>query len=156
MRDQILSETKAAMKSGDKVRVTTLRMISAAIKQRDIDARVDNKGTATGITAVDDAEVLQVLQKMVKQRRDSIAAFTDAGRTELAEKEAAEIEVIEAFLPKQLSEAETEAAADAVIAELGASGMPDMGRVMSALKEKYAGQMDFGKASGIVKKRLAS
>ncbi|MEL6291879.1 MAG: GatB/YqeY domain-containing protein [Pseudomonadota bacterium] len=156
MRDQILSETKAAMKSGDKVRVTTLRMISAAIKQRDIDARVDNKGTATGITAVDDAEVLQVLQKMVKQRRDSIAAFTDAGRTELAEKEAAEIEVIEAFLPKQLSEAETEAAADAVIAELGASGMPDMGRVMGALKEKYAGQMDFGKASGIVKKRLAS
>ncbi|MEO1711094.1 MAG: GatB/YqeY domain-containing protein [Pseudomonadota bacterium] len=156
MRDQILSETKAAMKSGDKVRVTTLRMISAAIKQRDIDARVDNKGTATGITAVDDAEVLQVLQKMVKQRRDSIAAFTDAGRTELAEKEAAEIEVIEAFLPKQLSEAETEAAADAVIAELGASGMPDMGRVMGALKEKYGGQMDFGKASGIVKKRLAS
>ncbi|MEL6622891.1 MAG: GatB/YqeY domain-containing protein [Pseudomonadota bacterium] len=156
MRDQILSETKAAMKSGDKVRVTTLRMISAAIKQRDIDARVDNKGTATGITAVDDAEVLQVLQKMVKQRRDSIAAFTDAGRTELAEKEAAEIEVIEAFLPKQLSEAETEAAADAVIAELGASGMSDMGRVMGALKEKYAGQMDFGKASGIVKKRLAS
>ncbi|MEL6226296.1 MAG: GatB/YqeY domain-containing protein, partial [Pseudomonadota bacterium] len=77
-------------------------------------------------------------------------------RTELAEKEAAEIEVIEAFLPKQLSEAETEAAADAVIAELGASGMPDMGRVMGALKEKYAGQMDFGKASGIVKKRLAS
>ncbi|MEL6298271.1 MAG: GatB/YqeY domain-containing protein [Pseudomonadota bacterium] len=155
MRDQLLASTKDAMKSGDKARLGTLRLINAAIKDRDIAARVDGKGKATGVEKVDDQEVLALLQKMVKQRRESIATYKDASRTDLVEKEEAEIAIIEEFLPKQMSPEDSEAAVKQVIAEIDASGLKDMGRVMAALKERYVGQMDFGRASGTVKAELS-
>ncbi|MBL8566909.1 MAG: GatB/YqeY domain-containing protein [Hyphomicrobiaceae bacterium] len=154
MRDRIQQATKDAMKSGDKRRLSTLRLVSAAIKDRDIAARVDEKGHATGRDRIDDAEILQLLQKMIRQRRDSIEVYTQGGRAELAEQEAAEIAIIEEFLPKQMSEAEIKDAATKAIAELGAGGLKDMGRVMGVLKERFPGVMDFGKASGMVKELL--
>ena len=154
MRDRIQQATKDAMKSGDKRRLSTLRLVSAAIKDRDIAARVDDKGHATGRDRIDDAEILQLLQKMIRQRRDSIEVYTQGGRAELAEQEAAEIAIIEEFLPKQMSEAEIKDAATKAIAELGAGGLKDMGRVMGVLKERFPGVMDFGKASGMVKELL--
>ncbi len=155
MREQIMEAVKAAMKSGDKRRLSTLRLIQAAIQDRDIAARVDNKGQATGQDKIGDGELLQLLQKMIKQRRDSATMYTDAGRTELADQEQAEIAIIEEYLPKQMSEDEVAAAVGAVVQEIGAAGLKDMGRTMAALKERYAGQMDFGKASGIVKASLS-
>ncbi|MGI9476977.1 MAG: GatB/YqeY domain-containing protein [Hyphomicrobiaceae bacterium] len=154
MREQIMDAVKTAMKSGDKRRLSTLRLIQAAIKDRDIAARVDAKGQSTGNDKIDDGELLQLLQKMIKQRRDSIKMYAEAGRTELAEQEQSEIEIIEEYLPKQMSEDEVAAAVGDVVKELGAAGLKDMGRTMAALKERYAGQMDFGKASGIVKANL--
>jgi uncharacterized protein len=146
MRDKINDDLKTAMKAGDKDRVGTLRLVNAAIKSADIDARPKDK--------ISDADILGVLAKMIKQRRDSIEQFRAGGRPELADKEAAEIAVIEGYMPKQMSEAEAKAAIAAVIKETGAAGPKDMGKVMAALKAKYAGQMDFGKASGITKELL--
>ena len=155
MREQIMDAVKTAMKSGDKRRLSTLRLIQAAIQDRDIAARVDSKGQSTGHDKIGDAELLQLLQKMIKQRRESAKMYTDAGRTELADQEEAEILIIEEYLPKQMSEDEVAAAVSAVVKELGAASLKDMGRTMAALKERYAGQMDFGKASGVVKACLS-
>lgn len=155
MRDRILEATKTAMKSGDKRRLSTLRLITAAIKDRDIAARVDDKGQSTGKDRAEDADILQLLQKMIKQRRESETTYRDAGRPELADKELDEIAIIEEFLPTQMSDDEVKAAVEAVVEEIGASGLKDMGRTMAALKQKYAGQMDFGKASGLVKAALS-
>jgi uncharacterized protein YqeY len=138
------------MKSQDTLAVSTLRLILAALKDRDIAAR--GKGDPDGI--VDD-EILEMLQKMVRQRRDSIEMYTKGGRDELAEREANEITIIERFLPQAIGEDEMRAAIDAVVAELSASSIKDMGRVMAELKQRFAGQMDFGKASAIVKELLA-
>ncbi len=154
MREQLAEAVKTAMKSGDKQRLSTLRLIQAAIKDRDIAARVDGKGASTGQDQISDAELLQLLQKMIKQRRESVKVYTEGGRQELADQEQAEIAIIEEYLPKQMSQAEVEAAVKSVIEELDATGLKDMGRTMGVLKQRYAGQMDFGKASGIVKAQL--
>lgn len=146
MKERIAQAIKDAMKGGDKPRVATLRLVSAAIKDRDL-------GVTPG-GPVTDADVPALLQKMIKQRRESIAVYSQAGRDDLARTEAAEIAILEDFLPKQMSGAEAEEAVFAVVAELGASEPKDMGRVMAALKQRYAGQMDFGKASALVKERL--
>jgi len=148
MRDKINADLKVAMKAGEKDRVGTLRLINAAIKSADIDARPSGKDK------ISDADILSVLAKMVKQRRDSIEQFTAGGRRDLADKEAAEIVIIEAYLPKQMDEAEAKAAIAAVVKETGAAGPKDMGKVMGALKAKYAGSIDFGKASAMVKELL--
>ena len=148
MREKINADLKEAMKTADKDRVGTLRLINAAIKSADIDARPSGKDK------IDDAGILTVLAKMIKQRRDSIEQFVAGGRQELADKEAAEIKVIEAYLPKQMDAAEAKAAIAAVIKEVGAAGQKDMGKVMAALKARFAGQMDFGKASAAVKELL--
>ena len=147
MRDKINADLKDAMKAGDKDRVGTLRLVNAAIKSADIDARPSGK-------EITDADLLGVLTRMIKQRRDSIGQFVAGGRQELADKEAAEIKVIEAYLPKQMDVAEAKAAIAAVITEVGAATQKDMGKVMAALKARYAGQMDFGKASAAVKELL--
>jgi uncharacterized protein YqeY len=149
MRDRLMEDVKAAMKAGDRPRLSTLRLIQAAIKDRDI----ANRGA--GKDAASDDEILQLLAKMVKQREESAKAFEDGGRAELAATERAEIAVIRDFMPKQMDQAETEAAIRAVVAETGAAGIKDMGKVMAALREHYAGQMDFGKASGTVKALLS-
>lgn len=148
MREKVTEEVKAAMKAGDKPRLTTLRLIQSAIKDRDIANRGNGKDAAS------DDEILQILAKMVKQREESAKAFEDGGRPELAANERAEITIIRDFLPTQMDAAETEAAIRGVIAETGAAGVKDMGKVMAALREKFAGQMDFGKASGVVKALL--
>ena len=150
LRARLNESLKEAMKAKEARRVSTLRMVMAALKDRDIAARTEESREG-----VPDDEVLQMLSKMVKQRRDSIAAFEQGGRPELAAVEAEEIAIIEEFLPRQMAEAEVQAAAAAVIAELGAAGPKDMGRVMAALKERHAGQMDFGRASGVVKSLLS-
>ena len=147
MREKINADLKVAMKAGEKDRVGTLRLVNAAIKSADIDARPSGK-------EITDADLLGVLTKMIKQRRDSIEQFVAGGRQELADKEAAEIRVIEAYLPKQMDAAEAKAAISAVIKEVGAASQKDMGKVMAALKARYAGQMDFGKASAAVKELL--
>ena len=149
IRDEIQAAQTASMKAGDKETLATVRLMMAAIKNRDIEMRT-GKGSDD-----DDVVVVEVLQKMVKQRRESIQMFTDGGRQELADKEAAEVVVIERFLPTQLSEAETQLAIEAIKAELGASGLKDMGRVMAALKERHASQLDMSKASALVKGALA-
>lgn len=154
MRDTIMDAVKTAMKSGQKDRLSTLRLIQAAIKDRDIAARVDAKGQSTGHDKADDSDLLQLLQKMIKQRRESASTYKDAGRSELAQQEEAEIAIIEEFLPKQMTASEVETAVDGIIKELDASGLKDMGRTMGVLKERFAGRMDFGKASGVVKARL--
>lgn len=154
MRDQITSATKSAMKAGDKRRLSTLRLISAAIKDRDIAARVDEKGQSTGKEAIEETEILQLLQKMIKQRKESEETYRQAGRSELVEQEQFEITVIEEFLPAQMSEDEIRNAVAEVIAAEGAAGLKDMGRTMGALKAKYAGTMDFGKASAMAKELL--
>jgi uncharacterized protein YqeY len=148
IRDDIKAALVTAMKSGDKERTAAIRLIQSAIKNRDIQLR-----TATA-KPDDDVLVTEVLQKMVKQRRESIAMYETGGRAELAASEAAEVAVIEGFLPQQMSEEETRAAIDAIATELGAASPKDMGRVMAALKERHAGQLDMSKASGLVKARL--
>ncbi|HEU0061319.1 MAG TPA: GatB/YqeY domain-containing protein [Hyphomicrobiaceae bacterium] len=147
MRDRIREETKVALKAQDRTRLGTLRLISAALQEREIAARTDK---------LSEQDAAAVLQKMLKQRRDSLAIYQKAGRQDLAEQEAKEIEVIEEFLPQQLGEAEVRSAIAAVIKDVGATGPRDMGKVMAALKARYAGQMDFGKVSPLVKELLAA
>ncbi len=149
IRDTISAAQITAMKAGEKARTATIRLIQAAIKNRDIEART---GKAP---ADDDVLVTEVLQKMVKQRRESIEMFALGGRHELAENEAAEIAVIETFLPAQLSKDEMFAAIGAIKAELGAASIKDMGRVMALLKERHASALDMGKASALVKEALS-
>lgn len=148
MRQRIADELKAALKGGDKPRTQTLRMVNAAIQDRDI----ANRGA--GKPPAGDDEVMQVLAKMVKQREESAKAFEDGGRAELAAQERAEIAVIQAFLPAQMDDAAMKAAIGDVIRDVGATGLRDMGRTMAALKERHAGEMDFGRASTIVKQLL--
>ncbi|MCE7797435.1 GatB/YqeY domain-containing protein [Sphingobium sufflavum] len=149
IRDAIKAAQISSMKAGDKETLAAVRLILAKLKDRDIELRVATTQPD------DDTTVVEVLQKMVKQRRESITMFTDAGRTELAAKEQAEIVVIEGFLPQQLSEDETRAAIEGIKAEVGASSVKDMGRVMAVLKERHGSVIDMGKASGLVKAALA-
>ena len=149
MRDRITAALKDAMKSRDAERLSTLRLINAAIKDRDIALRGEG-GDAT----VGDAEVLTILGRMVKQRHESARAYEEGGRLELAEKELAEVKVIEEYLPRQLSADEVDAAIAEAIAEVGASSIRDMGKVMGALKARFTGQMDFGSVGPMVKDRL--
>jgi len=151
MRERLQEALKAALKAKEKRAVATLRLILAALKDRDIAARTKD-GNQDGI---DDNEILKMLQTMIKQRRDSIELYEKGGRLDLAEQEAEEITVIERFLPRQMSAEEIAEAVDALIAESGAESIKDMGRVMAALRERYAGQMDFAKAGAAVKARLA-
>jgi uncharacterized protein YqeY len=148
IRDDIKAALVSAMKSGDKARTGTLRLIQSSLKNRDIELRVSDKAPE------DDALVVEVLQKMIKQRRESIALYEQGGRQELADAEAAEVAVIEDFLPKQMDEAETNAAIDSIIAETGANSVKDMGKVMAALKVRHGTQLDMSKTSGLVKARL--
>jgi uncharacterized protein YqeY len=149
IRDTIKAAQVAAMKAGEKTRLTTIRLMLAKIKDRDIELRT---GTAP---ADDDVMVTDVLQKMVKQRRESITMYNDGGRPELAEIEAAEVLVIEEFLPTQLSEEEATAAIKAIVTEIGASSVKDMGRVMAAVKERHGTVLDMSKASAWVKAALS-
>ena len=149
MREAISEGYKAALKAGDKRRTATLRAINAAIKDKDIALRGEG-----GDAAVGDAEVLAILGRMVKQRQESVRAYEEGGRLELAEKEEAEIRVIGEFLPRPLAPDEVAAAIRAAIAETGATSIRDMGRVMAALKAKYTGQMDFGAVGPMVKDAL--
>lgn len=150
LRDRITEAMKTAMKEKDTIGLATMRLIQAALKDRDIAAR--SNGNTDGIS---DDEILSMLQSMIKQRRDSIDMYEKGGRPELAEREAQEIDVIEGFLPEQMDDDAMNAAIAAVMKELEAASMKDMGRVMGALKERHAGEMDFGKASGLVKAKLA-
>ena len=148
LREKLNSDMKDAMRAGDKARLGTIRLMNSAIKSADIDAR------PSGVTAIADADILQVFAKMIKQRRDSVEQFTTGGRPELAAAEQAEIAVIEQYMPKQMSDDEVRTLAQALIGELGVTGMKDMGRVIATMKERHAGAIDFGKASGIVKALL--
>ncbi|HTS91280.1 MAG TPA: GatB/YqeY domain-containing protein [Stellaceae bacterium] len=149
LREQFTTALKESMKAGQQRRVSTVRMILAALKERDIDAR--GKGNPNGI---EDGDIQRMLQGLIKQRREAIELYKQGNRPELAQQEQEEIAVIETFLPKQMSEAEAETAIKQVIAAVGASSVKDMGKVMAALKEKYSGQLDLSKAGGIVKKLL--
>lgn len=148
IRDDINNALKEAMKAKNERTVSTLRMVNAALKNADIEARTTGK-------PLGDAEVLSLLQKMIKQRQESVELYKKGDRPELVKQEEEEIAVISAYLPKQMSDAEVAAAIDAAIAETGAAGMKDMGKVIAVLRGKYAGQMDFGKASGAVKAKLS-
>jgi hypothetical protein len=150
IRDTIKAALTGAMKSGDTAGRDTIRLIQAALKNRDIELR----GAAN--PPEDDALVTEVLQKMIKQRRESIDMYVKGGRQELADAEAAEISVIETFLPRQMSNTELGAAVDAIVAETGAASVKDMGRVMALVKERHAGQLDMSKASQAVKARLSA
>ncbi len=150
LRTKITDALKEAMKAKDSARLSTLRLINAAIKDRDIAMR--GEGNAEGAT---EADILAILGKMVKQRQESARSYEEAGRLELAEQEIAEIAVIEGFLPRQLSDAEIAAAISDTIAATDASSIRDMGKVIGALKSKYTGQMDFGRVGPMVKERLA-
>ncbi|MDH6232329.1 uncharacterized protein YqeY [Mesorhizobium soli] len=148
MRETIAQALKDALKAQEKLRISTLRLVNAAIQDRDI----SNRGV--GKDPVSDEDILQILAKMVKQREESAKAFEDGKRPELAERERAEIEVIRGFLPKQMDEAAVKQAVADAIAETGAEGLRDMGRVMAVLKERFTGQMDFSKAGALVKASL--
>jgi len=149
LREQINDSLKEAMKAKDQKRVGTLRLINAALKDRDIAARTETSRELLG-----DDEILSLLAKMIKQREDSIQAYEAGNRPELAAAERDEIAVIRGFMPRQMSPEEAKAAISKVIADVGAASIKDMGKVMAALKERFAGQMDFGKASGAVKEAL--
>ncbi len=149
LRDDLQNALKEAMKSKNMMETNAIRMIIAGLKEKDVDARGKGKEKA------DDAELLSMMQTMIKQRRESIEMFEKGGRPELAEKEQNEIAVIERFLPKMLSSEETEAAVKKVIETIGATSMKDMGKVMSALRTQYAGQMDFGAVSSMIKNLLS-
>ncbi len=148
MRERFTTELKDAMKAGDKRKLGTIRLIQAALKDKDIEARGAGKGQAT------DEEILALLQKMIKQRQESIAIYDQNGRPELAQAEREEAEVIASYLPRQMDEAETRAAIEAAIRDSGAASMKDMGKVVGALRGQYAGRMDFGRASALVKEML--
>ncbi len=145
LKQRLTDDMKAAMKGGDKASLGVIRLVQAAIKQREVDERIE----------LDDAQVLAVMEKMVKQRKDSVSQFEAAAREDLATIERAEIEVILRYLPEKLGEAEVQAAIDAAIAETGAAGPADMGKVMGVLKPKLAGQADMGQVSALLKKSLA-
>jgi uncharacterized protein YqeY len=145
LKQQLSDDMKAAMKSGDKTRLGVIRLINAAIKQREVDERI----------TLDDAQVLAALEKMLKQRRDSISQYESAGREDLASVERFEVEVIQGYLPAQLNADEVAAAIGEAIAQTGASGPQDMGKVIGALKPKLAGRADMGQVSALVKARLA-
>ncbi|MBM2577560.1 GatB/YqeY domain-containing protein [Jannaschia sp. Os4] len=147
LRDRLSASLKEAMRDKDATRLGTLRLINAALKDQDIALRAEGR-------TVSDADATAILSKMVKQRRESATVYEEGGRLELAEKERAEIAVIEEFLPKQLSDEERAAAIDAAIASTGATSVRDMGKVMGALKARHAGQMDFGAAGAAVKAKL--
>jgi len=149
LRDSVSAQMKAAMKAGDKTRVGALRLVIAALKDREIEARGSGK-------IVSRADELALLTKMVKSRQESLAIYQQSKRKDLADQESAEIAIISEYLPKQLDEAQVTAAAKAAIAETGAASLRDMGKVVSALKERYPGQMDFAKASAIVKALLTA
>jgi uncharacterized protein len=151
LRERFNEQLKEAMKAKDARRVSTLRMVLAALKDKDIAAR-----TETSREGVSDDDVLGLLAKMIKQREESATAFDSGNRPEMAASEREEIEIIRSFMPKQMGADEAKAAAAGVIAELGAASMKDMGKVMAALKERYAGQMDFAKASATVKELLSA
>ncbi|MBB5054390.1 hypothetical protein HNQ36_004392 [Afipia massiliensis] len=148
LRDDINNAVKDAMRAKDERKLSTLRMVNSSLKNADIEARGQSK------PPLSDEDILGLLQKMIKQRQESVELYDKGGRPELAAQEREEIAVIAAYLPKQMSEDEVKAAIAAVITETGAAGMKDMGKVIAALKAKYAGQMDFGKASGLVKAAL--
>jgi len=150
LRDDINTAVKEAMKAKDERKLSTLRMVNSTIKNADIDARGQGK------PPLSDADLLGVLQKMIKQRQESVELYDKGGRAELAAQEREEIAVISAYLPKQMSDDEMKAVIAAAIAETGAAGMKDMGKVIGVLRGKYAGQMDFGKASGLVKATLSA
>ena len=149
MRERLMSELKTAMKAGEKRRVDTIRMVNAALKDRDIEARGQGK-------TLSDDEILTLFQKLIKSRQESAEIYEKAGRRELATQEREEIAIIQGFLPQPLSEAEADAAIDAAIAETGATSIKDMGKVVGALKAKYAGRLDMGRASGKVKAKLGA
>ena len=150
LRSRLRDALTAAMKDKDKRAVSTVRLILAAVKDRDIAAR--SKGNMEGLT---DEDILGVLQTMIRQRQESIELYEKGNRPELVAEERAEIAIIETFLPRQMSEAEVTEAVGAVLAETGAAGMKDMGKAMAALRARYAGRMDFGKASALLRARLA-
>ena len=149
MQERFSEALKAALKSQDKVRISTLRLINAAIKDRDIADRTDNGGEG-----VSEEVVLEILAKMIKQRQESLTAYEEAGRLDLADQERNEIVVIKEFMPRQLDDDEIVAAVDAALADVGAETLKDMGKVMGLLKKQYTGQMDFGKAGARVKEKL--
>jgi len=149
LRDDINNAVKDAMRAKDERKLSTLRMVNSSLKNADIEARGQSK------PPLSDEDILGLLQKMIKQRQESVELYDKGGRPELAAQEREEIAVISAYLPKQMSEDEVKAAIAATVTETGAASMKDMGKVIAALKAKYAGQMDFGKASGLVKAALA-
>ena len=151
LRDKFQEQLKQALQARDEITVATLRLIIAAMKDRDIAAR--SKGNWDGIK---DEEILSMMSSMIKQRQESIKMYEQGKRQDLVDREAAEIRVIEGFLPRQLSEAEVKGIIDECIKAVGAAGLKDMGKVMAEMKAKYAGQLDFSKASGLVKDRLAA
>lgn len=150
LRDKISDDTKTAMKEKDSLRVSTLRLVSAAIKDRDIAARSSDR-----CGGIDDAEIMTLLAKMLKQREESSKTYEENGRPELAERENSEIEIIREYMPTPLSDEETKEAITRIIDETGATGLKDMGKIMNALKSDYAGRIDMGKAGKVVKEHLA-
>ena len=145
LKDQITEDMKSAMRAKESLRLSTVRLLLAAIKQKEVDERI----------TLDDAQVVSVVDKLVKQRKDSIAAYTQAGRQDLADAEAAEMQVLQAYLPQRLSQAEVQAEVDAIVAELGAGGPGDMGKVMGAAKTKLAGKAEMAMVSAAVKQALS-
>lgn len=150
LREKLTADLKAAMLGKDELKVHTIRLINAAVKQKDIDTR-----TAENKDLISDAAILALLQGMIKQRQESIKLYEQGKRQDLADKEAGEIKIIEGYLPQQLSDAEVASAVAAAIAAAGATSIKDMGKVMNELKAKYTGQMDFAKAGAVVKEKLA-
>jgi uncharacterized protein YqeY len=149
LRERFTTEMKEALKAGDKRKLSTVRLIQAALKDKDIEARGAGKGQAS------DDEILGLLQKMIKQRQESMAIYDQNGRPELAQGEREEAEIIASFLPRQLDEAETRRAVEAAIGETGAASLKDMGKVLGVLRGQYAGRMDFAKAGALVKEMLS-
>jgi len=145
LKDQITDDMKAAMRAKDSERLSTIRMLLAAMKQREVDERI----------VLDDAAIVSIVDKLIKQRKDSIAQYSAAGRTDLADKESAEVVVLEAYLPRRLSGEEIDTAIRALVTELGASGAGDMGRVMTAARQRLAGQAEMGLVSAAVKRALS-
>ena len=145
LKNQITDDMKTAMRAKDAARLGTIRLLLAAIKQKEVDERIE----------LDDSAVVTIVDKLIKQRKDSIAAFTQAGRTDLADKESAETRVLQEYLPARLSEAEVEAQVGAIVAELGAKGPGDMGKVMGAAKSRLAGKADMAQLSAVVRRALA-
>lgn len=150
IREEFTTSLKEALKSKDQVAMATIRLMTAALKDRDIAARGNGQSEGIG-----EPEILSMLQSMIKQRQESSKTYEENGRPELAEREQAEIAVIQRFLPKQMEEADVNAAIDTIVTEVGATSIKDMGKVMAVLKEKYAGQLDMAKAGGLVKAKLA-